>query len=102
MMARSPFTPPTRGPLRNPLTAWVLVMAAAMPAATLPTPAQAQNVGDNFVNPTPPLPAPAQPRNLGDNFVTPSLPLEYDRGQNPGVLDRQRPEYEALGIRLGG
>ena len=82
MMARSHLAPPTRGPLRNPLTAWALVMAAAMPAATLPSPAQAQNVGDNFVNPT--------------------LPLEYDRGQNTGVLDRQRPEYEALGIRLGG
>ena len=48
------------------------------------------------------LPATALAQAVGDNFVTPSLPLEYDRGQNTGVLDRPRPEYEAAGIRLGG
>ena len=47
-------------------------------------------------------PATAQAQGVGDNFVTPSLPLEYDRGQNTGVLDRPRPEYEAAGIRVGG
>ena len=45
-------------------------------------------------------PASAQAQNVGDNFVKPSLPLEYDRGQNTGVLDRSRPEYEAGGIRV--
>ena len=47
-------------------------------------------------------PTSSQAQGVGDNFVTPSLPLEYDRGQNTGVLDRPRPEYEAAGIRLGG
>ena len=40
--------------------------------------------------------------NVGDNFVQPDLPLTFDRGQNTGVLDRERPEYEAHGIPLGG
>ena len=39
---------------------------------------------------------------MGDNFVNPTLPLEYDRGRNTGVLDRSRPEYEALGVHVGG
>ena len=50
-----------------------LALTRALPivlAATFPTAAHAQNVGDNF--------------------VTPNLPLEYDRGQNVGVLDRPR------------
>ena len=44
----------------------------------------------------------ASAQNVGDNFVNPSLPLEFDRGRNTGVLDRARPEYEAPGLPLGG
>lgn len=46
--------------------------------------------------------APAAAQNVGDNFVVPNLPIEYDRGRNTGVLDRSRPEFDALGVKLGG
>lgn len=32
----------------------------------------------------------------------PTLPQDYDLGRNISVLERQRPEYDALGIRSGG
>jgi len=48
------------------------------------------------------MPQAARAQNVGDNFVVPNLPIEYDRGRNTGVLDRERPEYDALGIKLGG
>jgi hypothetical protein len=45
---------------------------------------------------------PALAQSVGDSFVVPNLPIEYDRGRNTGVLDRPRPEFDALGIKLGG
>ena len=77
-------SPPARGAAGEPRRALRLALARALPvvlAAAIPTAVHAQNVGDNF--------------------VTPNLPLEYDRGQNVGVLDRPRPEYEAAGIQVG-
>ncbi|WP_010162525.1 outer membrane beta-barrel protein [Sphingomonas sp. PAMC 26617] len=41
-------------------------------------------------------------QNVGDSFVVPNLPIQYDRGRNTGVLDRSRPEFDALGVKLGG
>lgn len=35
------------------------------------------------------------------NLVLPNLPLEYDRGKNTSVLQRERPEYQAQGVRAG-
>ena len=34
-------------------------------------------------------------------LLSSDLPLEYDRGRNTGVLERERPDYEAEGIRRG-
>lgn len=45
---------------------------------------------------------PAVAQNVGDSFVVPNLPIDYDRGRNTGVLDRSRPEFDALGLKLGG
>lgn len=45
--------------------------------------------------------AQARAQNVGESLVAPDLPLQYDRGRNESVLDRPRPEYEALGLRLG-
>jgi hypothetical protein len=36
------------------------------------------------------------------SYIVPNLPLDVDRGRNVGVLDRPRPEYEALGVVAGG
>jgi hypothetical protein len=35
------------------------------------------------------------------NLVLPNLPLDYDRGKNTSVLQRERPEYQAQGVRAG-
>ncbi len=43
----------------------------------------------------------AQAQNVGESLVAPDLPLQFDRGRNESVLDRARPEYEALGLQLG-
>lgn len=45
---------------------------------------------------------PVLAQNVGDSFVVPNLPIQYDRGRNTGVLDRSRPEFDALGVKLGG
>ena len=45
---------------------------------------------------------PVAAQSVGDSFVVPNLPIEYDRGRNTGVLDRSRPEFDALGIKIGG
>lgn len=34
-------------------------------------------------------------------LVQPSLPEDFDRGRNISVLQRARPDYDAIGIRLG-
>ena len=47
------------------------------------------------------LGAPARAQVLGGPLLGVELPLPYDRGRNTGVLDRERPEYQALGIRAG-
>lgn len=39
-------------------------------------------------------------QSVDENLITPNLPLEFDRGRNTGVLQRERPEYQAAGIRL--
>ena len=46
--------------------------------------------------------APAQAQGTGGSLVVPNLPLDYDRGRNIGVLDRARPEYDAVGVLMGG
>ncbi|WP_375248793.1 outer membrane beta-barrel protein [Sphingomonas sp.] len=43
----------------------------------------------------------AQAQQVGDNLVLPNLPLDYDRGRNTSVLQRERPEYQAQGVRAG-
>ncbi|WP_242182996.1 outer membrane beta-barrel protein [Sphingomonas sp. CARO-RG-8B-R24-01] len=48
------------------------------------------------------LATPAVAQSVGDSFVVPNLPIEYDRGRNTGVLDRPRPQYDALGVKIGG
>jgi len=35
------------------------------------------------------------------NLVLPNLPLDFDRGKNTSVLQRERPEYQAQGVRAG-
>lgn len=35
------------------------------------------------------------------NLVLPNLPLDFDRGKNTSVLQRDRPEYQAQGVRAG-
>lgn len=35
------------------------------------------------------------------NLVLPNLPIDYDRGKNTSVLQRDRPEYQAQGVRAG-
>jgi hypothetical protein len=45
---------------------------------------------------------PVVAQSVGDSFVVPNLPIEYDRGRNTGVLDRSRPEFDALGVKIGG
>lgn len=42
-----------------------------------------------------------QAQSVGDNLVLPNLPLDFDRGKNTSVLQRDRPEYQAQGIRAG-
>lgn len=44
----------------------------------------------------------AMAQSVDDNLITPNLPIEFDRGRNTGVLQRERPEYQALGVRLSG
>lgn len=46
--------------------------------------------------------APAHAQLVGQTLIDPAFPLTYDRGRNVSVLDRKRPEYDALGINLGG
>lgn len=43
----------------------------------------------------------AQAQTIEDNLILPNLPLEYDRGRNVSVLQRERPEYQAQGVRAG-
>jgi hypothetical protein len=42
----------------------------------------------------------AAAQTVDENLITPNLPLEFDRGRNVGVLQRQRPEYQAVGVQL--
>ncbi len=39
-------------------------------------------------------------QSVDESLITPNLPLEFDRGRNVGVLQRERPEYQAVGIPL--
>lgn len=43
----------------------------------------------------------AAAQSVDENLVTPNLPLVYDRGRNVSVLQRERPDYQALGISAG-
>lgn len=42
----------------------------------------------------------AAAQSVDENLITPNLPLEFDRGRNIGVLQRERPEYQAIGVPL--
>lgn len=42
----------------------------------------------------------AAAQTVDENLITPNLPLEFDRGRNIGVLQRERPEYQAIGIHV--
>jgi hypothetical protein len=42
----------------------------------------------------------SEAQTVDENLITPNLPLEFDRGRNVGVLQRERPEYQAVGVRL--
>lgn len=42
----------------------------------------------------------AAAQSVDENLITPNLPLEFDRGRNIGVLQRERPEYQAIGINV--
>ncbi|WP_267414463.1 MULTISPECIES: outer membrane beta-barrel protein [unclassified Sphingomonas] len=42
----------------------------------------------------------AAAQTVDENLITPNLPLEFDRGRNIGVLQRERPEYQAVGVPL--
>lgn len=44
----------------------------------------------------------AAAQTVDENLITPNLPLEFDRGRNIGVLQRERPEYQAVGISVPG
>lgn len=44
------------------------------------------------------VPAAAQDNST---LVQPTVPVDYDRGRNVSVMQRQRPDYDPLGIRRG-
>lgn len=48
------------------------------------------------------VPQAANAQLIGEQLLDTALPLTYDRGRNIGVLDRLRPEYQPIGINLGG
>lgn len=48
------------------------------------------------------VPQAAHAQLIGDQLLDTALPLSYDRGRNISVLDRVRPEYQPIGINLGG
>ncbi|CAH0356469.1 MAG: outer membrane beta-barrel protein [Pseudomonadota bacterium] len=48
------------------------------------------------------VPQVARAQLIGEQLLDTALPLTYDRGRNVSVIDRQRPEYEPVGINLGG
>ncbi|WP_271301089.1 outer membrane beta-barrel protein [Sphingomonas sp. CV7422] len=43
----------------------------------------------------------AEAQSTDANLVLPNLPLDFDRGKNTSVLQRERPEYQAQGVRAG-
>jgi hypothetical protein len=44
--------------------------------------------------------SPAAGQSVDESLITPNLPLEFDRGRNTGVLQRERPEYQATGVQM--
>lgn len=46
--------------------------------------------------------APAAAQDVGNNFVGSALPVAPTNSQNISVADRSRPDYEPIGIALGG
>lgn len=48
------------------------------------------------------MPAVAAAQQLNEPLLETALPPTYDRGRNVSVNDRQRPEYQATGVNLGG
>lgn len=58
----------------------VLLAASSLAAVVLPVSAAAQD--DSIL-------------------IEPTLPADYDRGRNVSVMERPRPDYDALGIRAG-
>jgi len=45
---------------------------------------------------------PAAAQDVDEYFLNSPIPFDVSRGQNVGVLERPRPDYEAAGIRTGG
>lgn len=48
------------------------------------------------------LPAGAHAQSAETLLIAPSVPQGFDRGRNVSVSERARPDYDAIGIRLGG
>jgi hypothetical protein len=48
------------------------------------------------------LAASASAQSVDEYFLNSPIPFDVSRGQNVGVLERPRPDYEAAGIRAGG
>ena len=48
------------------------------------------------------LPFAAQAQQSGDPLLDVTIDPTYDRGRNISVMDRKHPEFEAIGINLGG
>jgi hypothetical protein len=45
---------------------------------------------------------PAAAQITEEPFLQSEIPFDFDRGRNVSVVDRERPEYQALGIQTGG
>lgn len=43
----------------------------------------------------------ARAQSVDENLISPNLPLDFDRGKNTSVLQRERPEYQARGVHAG-
>ncbi|NML96225.1 outer membrane beta-barrel protein [Novosphingobium olei] len=48
------------------------------------------------------VPVGASAQQINEPLLETALPPIYDRGRNVSVIDRQRPEYQAVGLHVGG
>jgi hypothetical protein len=48
------------------------------------------------------MPSLAMAQRENSVLIEPLIPPDYDRGRNVSVLERERPDYQAIGIRRGG